>query len=58
METTGKHFHWAKLHPKSQISRHPAELQPSAFMKAIDVPCDHKPSYIYYDSTVFEFIKR
>jgi hypothetical protein len=27
-------------------------------MKAIDVPCDHKPSYIYYDSTVFEFIKR
>lgn len=58
MEIAGKHFHWAKLHPKSQISRHPAELQESGFMNPIDVPRDRKPSYMYYDRTVFEFIKK
>lgn len=58
MEITGKHFHRAKLDPKSQISRHPAELQESGFMKPINVPCDYKPSYSYYDRTVFKFIKR
>lgn len=58
MEVAGKHLHWARLHPESQISRHPAELQDSGFTKLVDLPCDRKPSYIYYDRAVFEFIKK
>ena len=35
-----------------------SELQEAGFMKPADVPCDCKPSYIYYDRTIFEFIKK